>query len=115
MINKEFLRSLLDATNWDDHVVFDDDEGFSMFHRIRLGYSGTQCTGYAISLGNLLREQGYTGPLEVMGRLFDDFRPELSCGGHDVLLVEDRWILDPWPSEVPCLCLPDLRRPDLSR
>jgi hypothetical protein len=105
---KDMLRKLLDDTDWEDHIQYCDIEGFSMFHRLTMGYSGCQCTGYAITLALLLREQGYTGTLEVIGRSYEDFRPEISCGGHDVLLVADRFILDPWPTEVPEIQLPDL-------
>ena len=98
-MNRSFLSKIVDKVDWQQHISFDALEECYLFHRLEEGYSWLQCTGYAITLGNILRSITPLN-LQVVGRTFDTHNTELSCGGHDVLLVDNRYILDAWPGEV---------------
>jgi hypothetical protein len=85
-------------TNRDDDfwgVTFDDD-GISQFES---GYSGIQCTGFACAVKHKLEP----GRAKVMGYMEGD-NPKAGSNdladGHDFALVDDRYIVDPWLSEV---------------
>ena len=92
-------------SNFDDFVnrgddfweVDFDEEGQSKFKD--LPYSGTQCTGYACKIRQKL------GPdrVKIFGFMVED-NPTAGIGtladGHDFAIVDDRYIIDPWLTEV---------------
>ena len=71
-------------------------EGESTF--ISSGYSGTQCTGFAHAISKRMPTrtkiygfQEEDNPLSEIGRL---------TGGHDFVVIDNRYIIDPWLIEV---------------
>ena len=72
----------------------DDESSFT-----DLPYSGTQCTGYACRIRQKLGSDrvkifgflDYENPSSMIGKL---------AGGHDFAIVDDRYIIDPWLTEV---------------
>lgn len=90
-LSAEFLNR--NETYWG---IETNSEGESTF--ISSGYSGTQCTGFAHAISK--RMPGRTkiygfqeedNPLSEIGRL---------TGGHDFVVIDNRYIIDPWLIEV---------------
>lgn len=66
------------------------------------GGSAICCTDYAVHIFLKL-----PGRVQIVGFANEDnptsrcAREEFHCGGHDFALVDDRFIVDPWPRLVP--------------
>ena len=90
-LREEFLGR--DDEFWD---IADEGDG-STFRKS--GYRGTQCTGYACEIQEKLGRDR----VKVLGFDAGD-NPEALTGqaadGHDFAVVDDRYIVDPWVSDV---------------
>ena len=76
-----------------------------MESRLADGGSGTCCTDYAEFIYNAL-----PGRVEIWGFANEDnpncriAQEEWHPGGHDFAIVDNRFIVDPWPRLVACTC-----------
>jgi len=90
-LTKQFMGQ--DDTFWGVEV----HEDYSEF--TDLGFSGCQCTGFAIRI----QEKLGADRVKVMGFYVED-NPEAGvgsiCDGHDFAVVDGRYIVDPWLVEV---------------
>lgn len=84
-----------DDAFWD--IAEDEELGGHAFKK--LGYSATQCTGYACSIRVMLGSDR----VKVFG-LSEEENPESAvaqfCFGHDFAVVDNRFIVDPWLVDV---------------
>lgn len=76
-------------------ITYDEKEGWSEFRAT--GYSGVQCTGYACAIRDKLgrdrvKIRGFAGEDNPKAQVADD--------GHDFAIVDDRYIVDPWATDI---------------
>lgn len=91
----DFIGKGDDFDFWD--IYYDEEQESSFFNN--LGFTGTQCTGFAC---RILQRLGHDR-VKIFGFL-DDENPGTAAGkmrgGHDFAVVDDRYIVDPWIVEV---------------
>ena len=93
---KKTLEDTLGTIDWNKLIDDDEDVGGSSFKFS--GYSGVECTGYAYALkqmfGKRAKMYGFyksENPTSKIARIAD---------GHDFIVLDDRFILDPWITDV---------------
>lgn len=77
-------------------ITYNEESGGSTF---KTGYSGVQCTGFACAIKHMLEK----GRVKVMGWSEEEnptSEVAQSAGGHDIAVVDGRYIVDPWLTDV---------------
>lgn len=92
---------------WGIETIGFGQEGHDVFRGS--GCSALSCTGFALQIRDMLGADR----VQVVGWDFVDADPALLarlCSGHDVALVDRRFVVDIWAAEVEDVRLPDGRR-----
>jgi hypothetical protein len=91
LLNHLFVRR--DFTFW---MIDTDAEGLTTFRLT--GYTGTQCTGFAAQIFYYLPL--CTKIYSISEKVNPSVKIHILSDGHDFAIVYDRYIVDPWLSEV---------------
>ncbi len=97
----EKLIEIVHNIDWTKYIDEDDEEGCGRF--IESGYSAVVCTGFAAALAELIFPQHFPGvPCMVRGRWYEPGTYPVTkfCDGHDLCVVQSRYVVDVWPHEV---------------
>jgi hypothetical protein len=99
---KDKLKEIVDAIDWEQYIVETEDGAFFEFS----GFSAVVCTGYAEELAmRILPEHFPDSHFDIVGRYYLDAKDREYpitnyCDGHDLCMMDERYVIDVWPKYV---------------